>query len=268
MTPRVAILGCGHMGSAIAQRILNDDTLEVSLMVADPDLRTLEKFTQTTALATNDSSVAARNADTIILAVKPHDVQTALESCADHLAGKLIISVAAGVPIERLAAWLPPAAPIVRCIPNTPSLIGTGVTGVFANELVVPAQKEFVDMLLQSLGKVLWLQTEDQLHAVTALSGSGPAYYFYIMDAMIQAGCNLELERDVAEQLAIETAYGASKMVRDTQLAPQTLKAQAATPKGTTITALKSLDKDKVKDAISSAIEAAHTRSVKISEEF
>lgn len=268
MTNRVAILGCGHMGSAMAHGILRDGSLDVSLIVADPSLDKLEQFTKTAAIATNDNIVAARNADTVILAVKPHDVQTALKGCVEHLDGKLIISIAAGVPMDRLEEWLSPNAPIVRCMPNTPSLIGAGIAGVYANPLVVPKQVELVNKLLQSLGKVLWLSSEDQLHAVTAISGSGPAYFFYIMEAMVEAGCNLALDRAVAEQLVVETAYGAAKLVRDTNLRPHILKTQAETPGGTTIAALKSLNEENVHIAISNAIEVACARSVKIAEEF
>lgn len=252
----------------MAKGILNDSSIEVSLIVADPDLKKLETFTQTSAIATNDNKVAVRNADTVVLAVKPQDVRTALEDCSQILADKLLVSVAAGVPLKQLAAYLPDDAPIVRCMPNTPSLINAGITGVYANEFVVSAQKELVNSLLHSLGKVIWLHTEDQLHAVTAVSGSGPAYFFYIMDAMIQAGSNLGLERQVAEQLVVETAYGAAKLVRETQLEPQTLKTQAETPRGTTIAALKSLDEDQVQDAVTSAVAKACARSVRISEEF
>lgn len=268
MTDRIAILGCGHMGSAIAHGILKDKSLDISLVVADPNHEKLEQFTDTLAVATDDNNVAVRNADTIILAVKPHDVQTALMDCAEHLDDKFIISVAAGVPFDRLATWLPDNAPIVRCMPNTPSLIGTGIAGVFANAFVVRSQVELVNRLLQSLGKVVWLSAEDQLHAVTALSGSGPAYFFYIMEAMVQAGCNLALDRSIAEQLVVETAYGAANMVRDSQQSPQILKEQAETPGGTTIAAMKSLDDDRVQGSIATAVEKACTRSIKIAEEF
>ncbi|MCY3540333.1 MAG: pyrroline-5-carboxylate reductase [Gammaproteobacteria bacterium] len=268
MTSRVAILGCGHMGSAIAHGIMKTDALDVSLIVADPNLNKLEQFSKTTTIATNDNTVAVRNADTVFLVVKPHDVQTALKECAEHLDDKLIISVAAGVPFDRLSDWLPTNTPIVRCMPNTPSLIGAGVAGVFANAYVTSHQREFVDTLLQSMGQVVWLSTEDQLHVVTAISGSGPAYFFYIMEAMIQAGCKLELDRTTAEQLVVETAYGAANMVRTTRQAPQTLKEQAETPGGTTIAAMASLDNENVQASIATAIEEACARSVKITKEF
>lgn len=256
------------MGSAIAHGILNADTLDVSLIIADPNLNKLEQFTKTAAIATNDNAVAVRNADTVFLAVKPHDVQTALKQSAEHLDDKLIVSVAAGVPLDQLKKWLRPNAPVVRCMPNTPALIGAGVAGAFANPYVTSEQKEFVNQIMQSFGKVVWLSSEDHLHAVTALSGSGPAYFFYIMEAMIQAGCNLKLDRATAEKLVVETAYGAAKMVRETQQTPQTLKEQAETPGGTTIAAMTSLDNDNVPASIASAIEKACARSAKISEEF
>lgn len=256
------------MGSALAHGILKAETLRVSLVVADPNFDKLEQFTTTAAIATNDNDVAVRNADTVFLAVKPHDVQTALKECAEHLVDKLIISVAAGVPLDRLEKWLPANAPVVRCMPNTPSLIGAGVAGVFANTCVTSNQTDLVNKLMQPLGNVVWLSSEDQLHAVTALSGSGPAYFFYIMEAMIQAGCNLDLDRATAEQLVVETAYGAANIVRETQQAPQTLKEQAETPGGTTIAAMTSLDQDNVHVSIANAIERACARSIKITEEF
>lgn len=256
------------MGSAIAHGIMRADTLDVSLIVADPNLHKLEQFSKTTTIATNDNTVAVRNADIVFLAVKPHDVQKALKQCAEHLGGKLIISVAAGVPLDRLEKWLPPNAPVVRCMPNTPSVMSAGIAGVFANSYVVREQKEFITKLMQSFGKVVWLSSEDQLHAVTALSGSGPAYFFYIMEAMIQAGCNLALDRTTAEQLVVETAYGAAQMVRETKQTPQTLKEQAETPGGTTIAAMTSLDNDNVQASIATAIEKACAQSAKITEDF
>ncbi|MXZ45378.1 MAG: pyrroline-5-carboxylate reductase [Gammaproteobacteria bacterium] len=268
MTLSIAILGCGHMGSAIAQGILKDDTIEVSLIVADPNHEKLEKFAKTDVIATDDSTVAVGNADTVILAVKPHDVQPALKKCASQLDDKLIISVAAGVPLDGLAGWLPPNTPVVRCMPNTPSLIGAGIAGVFANSFVSPKQVELVDKLLQSLGKVLWLSSEDQLHAVTALSGSGPAYFFYIMQAMIEGGFNLDLDRAIAEQLVVQTALGAAKMVEHTKLPPQVLMEQSITPNGTTEAALKSLTANRVNSAVCTAVESACARSVKIAGEF
>lgn len=268
MTDRIAILGCGHMGSAMAQGILKNHALAVSLVVADPNLEKLEQFTETAAIATNDSLVAVRNADTVILAMKPQDVQTALEECAIYLDDKLIISVAAGVPIARMAEWLPTNTPIVRCMPNTPALLSEGIAGVFANSIVDPSQVELTTKLLQSLGKVLWLSSEEQLHVVTALSGSGPAYFFYIMEAMIDAGCKLDLDRAVADQLVLQTAIGAAKMVQHTKLAPKSLKEQAATPGGTTVAALNSLKENKVHSAIALAVESAYTRSVQIAEEY
>lgn len=268
MTMSIAILGCGHMGSAIAQGILRDDTLDVSLIVADPNHEKLEKFTKTGVIATDDSNVAARNADTVILAVKPHDVQQALKTCVVNLEEKLIISVAAGVSLDRLAEWLPSNAPVVRCMPNTPSLIGAGIAGVFANAYVGPAQVELVDRLLKSLGTVLWLTSEDQLHAVTALSGSGPAYFFYIMQAMIEGGTKLALDRSIAEKLVLQTALGAAKLVQHTKLPPQVLMEQSITPNGTTDAALKSLTVNRVNSAVCTAVESACARSVKIEGEF
>ena len=256
------------MGSAIAHGILNSNALDVSLIVADPNLDKLEQFAKTAAIGSNDNAVAVRNADTVFVAVKPHDVQTALTECAEHLANKLIISVAAGIPLNQIEQWLPHDAPVVRCMPNTPSSVGAGVAGVFANAFVTGYQRELVNKLTQSFGKVVWLSSEDQLHVVTALSGSGPAYFFYIMEAMIKAGCNLGLERTIAEQLVVETAYGAANMVRKTQQAPQTLKEQAETPGGTTIAAMTSLDNDNVQVSIAKAVEKASARSVKITEEF
>lgn len=268
MTDRIAILGCGHMGSAMAHGILKNHSLAVSLVVADPNLEKLEQFTETNAIATNDSLVAVRNAETLILAMKPQDVQSALKECAVYLDDKLIISVVAGVSIARMAEWLPTNTPIVRCMPNTPSLISEGITGVFANSIVVPDQAELATKLLQSLGKVLWLSSEDQLHVVTALSGSGPAYFFYIMEAMIDAGCDLDLDRKVADQLVVQTAIGAAKMVQHTKLAPKSLKERAATPGGTTVAALKSLEENNVHSAIALAVESAYTRSVQIADEY
>ena len=268
MTTRVAILGCGNMGSAMAQGLLRDASLELSLIVADPNLQKLERLTETAATTTTDSTVAVQRTDIVILAVKPYAAQAALEGCADHLNDKLIISVMAGIPMVRLANWLPPATPIVRCMPNTPSVVGAGITGVIGNAFVDTSHIELVASLLQSLGNVLWLTSEDQLHAVTALSGCGPAYYFYIMEAMVEAGMNLALDREVVEKLVVQTAFGAAKLARDTQITPQTLKRQVATPGGTAAAALNSLNKDKVGTAITAAIEVARDRSVKIGEEF
>lgn len=268
MTASIAILGCGHMGSAMAQGILSANSGEVSLILADPNHEKLNRFTHSAALATDDSSIAVRNADTLILAVKPQDVENALKECADHLPGKFIISVVAGIPLSRLSEWLPPDTPVVRCMPNTPSLIGVGITGSFANKFVTSQQMELSNFLFQTLGEVLWLDTEDQLHAVTALSGSGPAYFFYVMDAMIEAGSNIGLERATAARLVTATAHGAARMVQHTKLSPRSLKEKAITPRGTTKAALESLNENQVHSAISAAVESAYHRSITIAKEF
>ena len=255
------------MGSAIAQGILKAESLDISLFVADPNRNKLEQFSETATIATTDNSVATRNADIVVIAVKPQDVASAFVRCGGLLNSKLIVSVAAGVPLDKLESFLPHNAPVVRCMPNTPSLIGAGVTGVFANVWVDAGQREFITEIMRSFGKVIWLSSEDQLHVVTAVSGSGPAYFYYMMEAMIQAGCNLGLDRATAEHLVVETAYGAAKMVRETQQAPQILKEQAETPGGTTIAAMTSLDNDHVHTAIATAIEKACEQSTKIAQE-
>jgi len=172
------------------------------------------------------------------------------------------------VPLDALDRWTPAGTPIVRCMPNTPSLLGAGITGMFANAAVSEAQREAADAVLSSAGRTLWVEDEDALDAVTGVSGSGPAYFFYLMEAMIDAGVELGLSREAATTLTLETAYGAARMAREGDDPPARLRANVSSPGGTTERAVSILEAAHFRDTVGQAVAGAAQRARELAEDI
>jgi pyrroline-5-carboxylate reductase len=202
-----------------------------------------------------------------VLAVKPQVMRAVLGTLTLR-PGQLLISIAAGIPLAALAARTPPGSAIVRCMPNTPALLGAGVTGMAANDAVTAQQRQAADAVLGAAGRTLWVDEEAHLDAVTAVSGSGPAYFFYLMEAMIDAGEALGLDRASATTLTLETAYGAACMARQGSDSPGRLRANVTSPGGTTERALSILDAAGTREAVHKAVAGAAERARELSEEF
>ena len=220
---RLAFIGAGNMANSLIRGLLQDGLPAANISVADPIAEQLTKFEQLGVHTHEDNAVAVADADVVILAVKPQ-VAAAVVGDLTLQADQLLLSIAAGIDIASLAAWSSEAQAIVRCMPNTPALLGAGMTGLYANESCSPAQKQSAERILQAAGKTLWVSAERDLDAVTAVSGSGPAYFFLLMEAMIDAGEALGLEREQATALTLQTAYGAARMALESDDPPAVLR--------------------------------------------
>ena len=263
----IAFVGAGNMAYSLVRGLLSDGHSEGCIRVADPFPAALEKYADSGVKTYSDNNEAIAGADTIVLAVKPQvakEVATALTIQP----GQLLVSIAAGISLSSLTDWTHTSQPIVRRMPNTPALLGEGITALFANASCSEAQRKTANTVLEAAGHTVWVQQESALDAVTAVSGSGPAYFFRLMEAMIEAGESLGLSRDQATELTLQTAYGAAQMAIQTDDDPATLRQNVTSPGGTTEAALNVMADAEIGKIIDRALTAAHDRSVSLAEEF
>jgi len=260
------------MARALISGLIQDsDNLDIR--IADPNESQLQEIQQnwSTVSAFTDNSEAVAGADVIVLAVKPQIMKLVCEPLQADLSSKpqaikpLIISIAAGVSIASLKLWLGgKAMPIVRCMPNTPALVQAGMTGLYANNEVSQPQHELAESILRSVGSTLWLSDEDKLDAVTAVSGSGPAYYFLVMEAMQDAAQKLGLTADESRLLVLQTAFGAAKLALESEDDAGVLRQRVTSKGGTTEAALKTLMDGGLPALFEDALKAAENRSVEL----
>lgn len=211
-----------------------------------------------------------KHADVIVLAVKPQVLQSVVRPLAVEIQNNkvLVVSIAAGILQSSLANWIGSGVSIVRCMPNTPALVRTGATALHANTNVRDEEKDLAENILRSVGISLWVNHESELDAVTAVSGSGPAYYFLLMEAMEKAAAELGLDERTARLLIQQTALGAAKIALESDDSPQQLRQRVTSPGGTTERAIKSFDDSGFIQLVSKALHAARDRSVEISKEL
>ncbi len=261
---KIAFIGGGNMGSALVTGLIASGTARDNFVVADPDNAKRAQLQSRLAVPTTENNKDAVVAsDIIVLAVKPQDlraVATDLAPVVDR-ARHLVISLAAGVRTAALRAWFGAKTPIIRVMPNTPALVGGGTTALFATECVSAAQREAAESIMRAVGVTLWLDDERLMDAVTAVSGSGPAYFFLIMEVMEQAAVALGLSRQQARLLVVHTAFGAAKMALESVLDPAGLRVQVTSPGGTTERALQVFANAGLDRIFAKALEAAATRS-------
>lgn len=261
---KIAFIGGGNMAFALVNG-LRASASGFNIVVADPLAAQRDRFVGVATEASN--AAAAANAEIIVLAVKPQSLMTALRE-ARAQPTQLLLSIVAGVPLAALRAWTSPMQPVVRCMPNTPALLGAGISGAVANACASAAQRALAQRVLAAAGDVLWFEDESQLDAVTALSGSGPAYFFLLLESMVDAGVALGLPAAIAERLAIATATGAARMAAAGDAAPAALRERVTSPGGTTERALSILERRGVGAAFEAAIVGACERSRELAREF
>jgi pyrroline-5-carboxylate reductase len=204
----------------------------------------------------------------VVLAVKPQAMKAVCEHLRSSLKPEqLVVSIAAGITCDSLDRWLGPQ-PIVRCMPNTPTLVRQGASGLYANSRVSAGQRQQAQELLSAVGLALWLENEQQLDAVTAVSGSGPAYFFLLIEAMTAAAQKLGLPRDIAEQLTLQTALGAANMAASSDVDAAELRRRVTSPAGTTEAAIKSFQAGGFEALVQTALEAAANRSAEMAEQL
>ena len=262
MTQRICFVGAGNMASALIGGLLADGRDGSSIRACDIDAAQLERLEQRFGIATaGDAAASAGAADVVMLAVKP---QVMREVCTQLAAlpprtEQLFISIAAGVPAEAIDRWLGGGRSIVRCMPNTPALLQLGASGLYANPRVSATQKKLAQKIMQTVGIALWVDSEIEIDAVTAISGSGPAYFFYFIELLEAAGTRLGLEPGTAARLARQTALGAATMAQERDVVE--LRAQVTSKKGTTEQAILSFQHNQLERLVDEAAAAAYRRS-------
>ena len=265
MGTTIALLGAGVMGSTLLAALVRSGHDPQDLVVADRWAERAAQVAGDHGARTAASDAAVAEADVVVLAVKPQDMAALMEQVHDEVRpGTLVVSIAAGITTEFLEHHLPAGTSVVRAMPNTPALVDQGMTGISPGRHCSPDQLNQARQLLRSVGQVIVLDESHQ-DAVTAISGSGPAYIFYVVEAMIEAGVLLGLPRDTATELVVQTLYGAATMIRETGTHPTVLREQVSSPGGTSVAALRALEDHKVRAAFLTAMEAAARRSHELS---
>lgn len=265
----ITFIGGGNMAQALIGGLAGKLTAAENIHVVDVNpeaLALLAKRFGVRTSATPDETIA--HSDVIVLAVKPQQMREVVASIAPHVRHQLILSIAAGIRAVDLSRWLGGHGAIVRTMPNTPALVGKGITGMAALPAVTVAQKASADAILSAVGQTVWLQDETQIDAVTAISGSGPAYVFYFIEAMQQAAAELGLTAEQGRALAIATFAGATELAAQSDEPVSVLRERVTSKGGTTFAALTSMESSGVKDAIVRALHAAAERGKTLGEEF
>jgi pyrroline-5-carboxylate reductase len=260
----IAILGAGKIGEAMLSGMLSAGRPAGSLLFTERYPERAGELEQRYGVRSVDVPTAAQDADVLIVAVKPQDIEPLLADLAGAITpGTLVVSLCAGLPTALYERRLPAGTPVVRVMPNTPMLVGEAMSAISPGSHATPEHLKLVEDLLSSVGKVVRVP-EAQQDAVTALSGSGPAYFFFLVEAMIDAGILLGLPRNVSTELIIQSAVGAAKMLRESGEHPVALREAVTSPGGTTIAAIRELENHAVRAALLAAIEAAALRSAEL----
>jgi len=264
---RITFIGCGNMGRSLIGGLVANG-LPVN-SITGTDLNAEQR--QSTASQYNievleDNQQAIKDADVVVIAVKPQSMEDTLKPIKTTLSqGKpLLISIAAGIQLSHLGKWAGEELAIVRAMPNTPALIQSGATALCANKHTSSAQRDLAETIMRSVGLALWLEDENLMDAVTALSGSGPAYYFLIMEVMEKAAIQLGISQEHARILTLQTAFGAAKMALESNHDAASLRKQVTSPGGTTEQALNVLINGDIENLFREALEAAQKRSAEL----
>lgn len=267
----IAFIGGGNMARSLIGGLISGGCEADRIHVSDPYPQALENLAEKFGVhITADNAAAASRADVIVLAVKPQVMKAALESIRPAVGRNhpLIISIAAGVTEGLVSQALGNDVAVVRTMPNTPALLRCGATALYANDSVTEAQREKAESILRSVGIVRWVDEEAQLDAVTAVSGSGPAYFFLLMELLEKAGRDLGLPAETARLLTLQTAYGAARMALESTEDPGSLRERVTSPGGTTAAALGHLADNGFADTFMNAVHAACDRSAELSREI
>lgn len=263
----LTFIGGGNMARSLIGGLISSGFDAGRIHVADPNPEARNALANDLGVHVYESSSdAAEHGDTWILAVKPQVVDAVCADLQDAAKAKpLVISILAGTPIQRIANALNVDTAIVRCMPNTPALVGKGATGLFANEESTDAQRAQAVALLSAVGIAEWVDRESLIDSVTAVSGSGPAYVFLLAEAMMDAGAKQGLPNEVARNLTIQTLVGASEMLAGSGVDAVTLRKNVTSPNGTTQAAIESFEANGFRDIVEKALEAARARGVELS---
>ncbi len=266
MNPLYAFIGGGNMGRALVGGLIAAGHPPAKIRVSDPEPTCREYCAERFGVEVFERNAdAMHTAEVVVLAVKPQQMRdVAVELAGVQSSDPLYISIAAGITIRHLSGWLGEDRAIVRCMPNTPALVGCGAAGLIANAHVSADQQAIANQLLEAVGIAVWLDDEHLMDAVTALSGSGPAYFFLLFELLERAAVDLGLPAPLARSLAIETARGASVLAGSSNDDPATLRKQVTSPGGTTERALAAFEAAGLGAIVNDALRAAHDRSIEL----
>jgi pyrroline-5-carboxylate reductase len=263
----ISFIGGGNMAQALIGGLIARGLPPTRITVSDPVEKVRFFLEEKDVHVTDDNTAAIRDADIVVFAVKPQVLASVLKPLNGLFDGKLVISIVAGAEVATISELLGTER-IVRVMPNTPALVQTGAHGLFATEAVDQKDRELASQVLAATGLTLWVNTEAQIDAVTAVSGSGPAYFFYLMESMIRAGKNLGLDEKVATALTLQTALGAAQMAITSSNTPAELRKNVTSPNGTTQAAIEVFDHAQISQSIQAALAAAKTRSQQLAQEL
>lgn len=263
----ITFIGGGNMAQALIGGLLSRGLPATRITVSDPFENIRQLLQEKDVHVTDDNIAAIKNADIVVFAVKPQVLGGVLKPLKGLLEDKLLISIVAGAEIKTISD-LTSSERVVRVMPNTPALVQTGAHGMFAKPEVSAKDRELATQVLAATGLTLWVSSEAQIDAVTAVSGSGPAYFFYMMESMIRAGKNMGLDEKVATALTLQTALGAAQMAITSSNAPSELRKNVTSPNGTTQAALEVFDRAQISQNIQTALAAAKKRSQELAQEL
>ena len=268
---KISFIGGGNMAQALISGLVSCGVKPSLITVADPSSEAREQLAAkglNTVDPTADAKAAVIGADIVVLAVKPQVMKAVVSGFADVLDTQLVISVAAGLSTELLSNMLGGYGNIVRAMPNTPAMIQMGATGLYGTDNISAEQKQLATAVMEASGLVMWVDNEEHMHAVTAVSGSAPAYMFYFIEAMVDGAVALGLDKEQASALALQTMLGAAKMALGSEDAPSELRRKVTSPNGTTQAAIESMQANDISRQIIEAMQACADRSQALSEEM
>ncbi|RUR41157.1 pyrroline-5-carboxylate reductase [Vreelandella populi] len=271
MASRITFIGAGNMATAIIGGLIDSGVAPTDLTATAPDSGELAPIKERLGIHTQtDNSAAVSGADVVVLAVKPQIMRAVCEELKDAIqqTQPLVISIAAGLDAATIDQWLGDNNALVRCMPNTPSLVGRGASGLYANSAVSEAQRTLATQLMEAVGIVEWVEDESLLAAVTAVSGSAPAYFFLMLEAMEEAAVAQGLSADTARRLAIQTALGAATMAQQSDKDPATLKQNVMSPGGTTERAIQHMEEAHLRTIVADAMQACAKRAQEMAQEL
>ncbi len=264
----LGFIGAGNMASSLIGGLLADAWSADAIRAADIDEQQVNRLSQRFGIHTStDNTTVVEQSNILVLAVKPQIMQSVLKEIAPLVQKNrpLVISVAAGISLEALDEWLGGNIPLVRTMPNTPALVRSGATALLANQYTTADHRNQAEAILRSVGLTVWVEHESQLDTVTALSGSGPAYFFLLMEAMEEAAVEMGLERDIARLLTQQTALGAAKVALESDETPAALRRRVTSPGGTTEQAIGVFENKELSSIVLAAMQAAGRRSDELS---
>ncbi len=262
--PTLAFIGAGNMARSLIAGLIADGYDPKLIWATDPSKEKLTKLMQDFNIqTTTDNQEGIANAEVLILAVKPQVMQQVLEPLRNAIQQKkpLVISIAAMITVDHLEQWLGKDISMVRCMPNTPALVQSGATALFANQKASPLEKATAESILRAVGITLWLEREADLNIVTVISGCGPAYFFLLMEMMQQVAIQMGLPVETARLLSLQTAMGAARLALESENDPAVLRQQVTSPGGTTEKIIEVLEEGKIRDLFLNALTAGKERT-------